>query len=289
MAASEGVQSRESVSLHRPESGSRAGSIEIAVSASTLLVIVLLSFLGPVVYAMPDPVGGNVLEATRPLFSEGHLLGTDLNGNDTLSRLLYGGRVSLAIAVAVNLVGLLVGGFVGALSAQLGGTRDAIIMRTLDVLIAFPSLIFALAIVRALGPGPFSTIWALSFVSIPAFARIARGATLRLREQPFLTAAALGGTGLLRTLVGHIAPNIVAQLVTFALLGVGIVIVLEGALSFLGLGVPPPRPSWGNMIAQGQQALTTSPELVLLPSILLFVTVLSLNVLGEALRARRSQ
>jgi peptide/nickel transport system permease protein len=175
------------------------------------------------------------------------------------------------------------------LSAQLGGAADAIIMRILDVLIAFPSLIFALAMVHALGPSPFSTVWALSFVSIPAFARIARGATLQLRDQPFLTAAALAGTGLVRTLVGHIAPNILAQLVTFALLGVGFVIILEGALSFLGLGVPPPGPSWGNMIAQGQQALTTSPELVLLPSTLLFVTVLSLNVLGEALRTRRSQ
>jgi peptide/nickel transport system permease protein len=289
MAARDGVLSSEIDSFDRPEPRRRTGSIEIAVSASTLLAIVLLSFLGPVVYPMPNPVGGSVLEATRPLFSEGHLLGTDLNGNDTLSRLLYGGRASLAIAIAVNLVGLLVGGFVGALSARLGGAADAIIMRILDVLIAFPSLILALAMVHALGPSPFSTVWALSFVSIPAFARIARGATLQLRDQPFLTAATLAGTGLVRTLVGHIAPNILAQLVTFALLGVGFVIILEGALSFLGLGVPPPGPSWGNMIAQGQQALTTSPELVLLPSLLLFVTVLSLNVLGEALRTRRSQ
>jgi peptide/nickel transport system permease protein len=121
---------------------------------------------------------------------------------------------------------------------------------------------------------------------VPAFARVARAATLRLREQPFITAARLSGTRHVRMLLGHIAPNILPQLLTFALLGMGITIILEGALSFLGLGVQPPEPSWGNMIAQGQGILSAQPRFVLIPSAALFVTVVSFNLLGDALRAR---
>jgi peptide/nickel transport system permease protein len=139
---------------------------------------------------------------------------------------------------------------------------------------------------QALEPGALNTIWALTFFSVPAFARIARAATLRLREQPFMVAAGLSGTGAWRMLARHIAPNIFPQLATFGLLGIGIAINIEGAVSFLGLGIPLPQPSWGNMIYQGQMTLSARPSLVLLPGMLLFVTVLSFNLLSEALRAR---
>ena len=118
----------------------------------------------------------------------------------------------------------------------------------------------ALAIAQGLGPSKINTIWALSFFSVPAFARISRAATLRLRERPFMLAARLSGTGTVRILVRHVAPNIFPQLATFALLGMGIIIILEGALSFLGLGVPPPDPSWGNMIFEGQNVLSAQPR-----------------------------
>ncbi len=262
-----------------------ACSADIAVPLA-MLSIILAGLLLPALYAMPEPVGGNILDADQPLLSPGHLLGTDANGNDILSRLLHGGRTSLLIAITVNLFGLLAGGSLGAMSAYLGGVADTVIMRVLDVLIAFPSLILVLAIAQALEPGALNTIWALTFFSVPAFARIARAATLRLREQPFMVAAGLSGTGTWRVLAHHIAPNIFPQLASFGLLGIGIVINIEGAVSFLGLGVPLPQPSWGIMIYQGQMTLSARPALVLLPGMLLFVTVLSFNLLSEALRAR---
>ncbi|MDX6396336.1 MAG: peptide/nickel transport system permease protein, partial [Streptosporangiaceae bacterium] len=153
---------------------------------------------------------------------------------------------------------------------------------------AFPSLVLAVAIAERLGPGKVHAIWALSFFSVPAFARIARAATLRVREQPFIVAAGLSGSGHLRTLLRHVVPNIFPELITFAVLGIGITIVLEGALSFLGLGIPPPNPSWGNMIAQGEGVLSAQPKFTMLPSAALFITTVSFNLLGESLRARWS-
>jgi peptide/nickel transport system permease protein len=263
-------------------------SLGIAVPGALLAVIFGACFLWPLIGPVPKPTGGNILSSNLPAFSPGHFLGTDPVGNDEFSRLLYGGRASLEITLAVNGIGLLLGGLLGALAAYLGGLRDAIIMRVLDVLIAFPSLVLALAIAQGLGPSEIHTIWALCFFSVPAFARIARAATLRVREQAFMTAARLSGTSSWRMLLRHVAPNILPQLVTFALLGMGITIILEGALSFLGLGIPPPGPSWGNMIAQGQGTLSAQPRYVLLPSAALFITVVSFNLLGDGLRARWS-
>ncbi|WP_425826393.1 ABC transporter permease [Streptomyces fractus] len=258
----------------------------IAVPAAVLVLIALLCYLGPLVLPLPSPIGGKVLEAGLPAGSPGHLLGTDPNGNDVLSRLLNGGRASLTVAVTVNVLGLLIGGTLGALSGYLGGLADTLIMRLLDILIAFPSLVLILAVAQALGQSLTNTIMALAFFSVPAFARIARAATLRLREQPFMAAAALCGTSGRRILLRHVAPNIAPQLLTFGMLGMGVVIVIEGALSFLGLGIPAPRPSWGNMIAQGQQSLSATPMLVVWPCLILFATVFACNLLGEALRER---
>ncbi len=264
----------------------RVRAPEIVVPAAILAVIVAACFLGPLVLPIAEPVGGNVLESLRPAFSPGHLLGTDPNGNDILARILHGGQSSLVVALAVNLIGLLLGGTLGALSGFVGGKTDTVIMRLLDVLIAFPSLVLTLAVAQSLGPSRTNTIFALAFFSVPAFGRVSRAATLRIRELPFMTAAELCGTPTWRVLARHLAPNIAPQLVTFGLLGMGIVIVIEGALSFLGLGVPPPAPSWGNMIAEGRNVLSAEPRFVLLPSAFLFVTVLSFNLLGDAVRTR---
>jgi peptide/nickel transport system permease protein len=253
-----------------------------------IVLIVAACFLGPALFGLPKPVGGNVLESYLPAGSPGHLLGTDPNGNDILSRLLHGGRASLFIAATVNLVGLVVGGTLGALSGYVGGAVDTVIMRVLDVLIAFPSLVLTLAVAQALGPSIRNTILALAFFSIPAVARVARSAVLRLRGQPFMAAAELCGTPAWRVLFKHLAPNIAPQLITFAMLGMGIVIIIEGALSFLGLGIPAPAPSWGNMVADGQLSLSATPMLVVWPSLALLLTVLSFNLLGENLRSRWS-
>jgi peptide/nickel transport system permease protein len=261
-------------------------SLDLVIPGAMIGVILFLCFVWPLFGTVPKPTGGNILDANIPSFSSGHPLGTDQVGNDLWSRLLYGGRNSLEIAVAVNLIGLVLGGLLGAFAAYWGSFTDTVIMRVLDVLIAFPSLVLALAVAQSLGASKLHTIYALCFFSVPAFARLARAGTLRLRERPFMLAARLAGTRAPRILLRHVAPNIVPQLATFGLLGIGVTIILEGALSFLGLGVPPPEPSWGNMIFDGQAVLSAEPKLVLLPSAFLFVTVLAFNLLGDALRAR---
>jgi len=260
----------------------------IVVPTALIALVVLACFLGPLVLPIPRPTGGNILEAYLPAFSPGHLLGTDPNGNDILARILYGGRNSLIVAVGVTLVGQTIGGTFGALSAYLGGAVDTLIMRVFDVFIAFPALVLIIAVAQSLGPSVTTAILALSFFGVPAVARVSRAATLSLREQPFMTAAKLCGTPWWRVLLRHIAPNIAPQLITFAMLGMGLIIVLEGALSFLGLGIPPPAPSWGNMIAEGQASLSATPILVIWPSLILFITVLAFNLLGEALRSNWS-
>lgn len=256
----------------------------IGVPAAAVTLLVLACFVGPLVLPLPPPVGGNVLDSALPPGSPGHLLGTDVNGNDVLSRLLHGGRSSLIVGVVVNVVGLLVGGTVGAISAYLGGRADSVIMRALDVLIAFPSLVLLVVLAQILGPSLRNTILALTAFSIPAVSRIARSATLRVMSMPFLRAAELSGSPWWRILLRHIVPNIAPQLTTFAMLGMGLVIVTEGALSFLGLGIPAPRPSWGNMIFDAQQSLSATPLLVLWPALALLLTVLSFNLLGENIR-----
>lgn len=258
------------------------------IPAGFVLLLLLVCFLGPLVLPLPAPIGGSILESGLPPGTPGHPLGTDVNGNDVLSRLIYGGRASLAIAIAVNLIGLGLGGVIGALSGYLGGRSDTVIMRVLDVFIAFPSLVLTIAIAQILGPSLPNTILALTVFAVPAFARIARSATLRVVNMPFMQAAELSGSPWWRILLRHIAPNIIPQMLNFALLGMGIVIVTEGALSFLGMGIPAPSPSWGNMIYEGQQSLSATPLLVLWPSLALLVTVLAFNMLGENVRDEMS-
>jgi peptide/nickel transport system permease protein len=199
---------------------------------------------------------------------------------------LYGGRVSLEVGVGSTALGFLVGGSLGIFAGYRGGFIESVIMRCVDVLIAFPSLVLLIAISEYLGPSEIHVIWAISFFAIPAFTRLARAATLRVRQQTFIAAARLSGTKQRRLLFRHIGPNIFPQLMTFSLLGVSVAILVEATLSFLGFGVPPPGPSWGNMISSGEQYLTSDPYLVLIPAAFLFATVMSLNLLGDALRAR---
>ncbi len=263
-----------------------ARGLRLWLPAGFLLLMLGACFVWPNIYPVPNPVRGSVLQAGLPPLSPGHIFGTDPVGNDVLSRILYGGQISFEVGFAVTAIGLVIGGLLGIAAGYWGGAADTIISRVLDVLIAFPALVLALAIAEGLGPSEVHVIWALSVFSIPAFGRIARGATIALREQTFMLAARLSGTRGWRVILRHIVPNVTPQLMTFSLLGVGVAIILEGALSFLGFGIPLPEASWGSMIAQGQQTLSASPDLVLIPSAFLFATVVSLNLVGDALRER---
>jgi peptide/nickel transport system permease protein len=271
-----------------PARGRLRQSLALYLPAGLLVLIIAACFLWPLVGSVPPPVGGSVLDASLPAGTPGHLLGTDAAGNDIFSRLLYGGRVSLEVGAATQVIGIVVGGLIGMIAGYSRGFLAAVLMRVLDILIAFPSLVLALAIAEGLGPGELHVIWALSFYSVPAFARLARAATLRLRDQNFMLAASLSGTPRWRIILFHLAPNLLPQQLTFALLGAGVAIIQEGALSFLSLGVPPPGASWGNMIASGMQTMSVQPSLVLLPCLALLITVAALNLLGDALRARWS-
>lgn len=254
------------------------------ITGGFIILLLLTCFVGPYILPLHPPVGGDVLSSSLPPGSPGHLLGTDVNGNDVLSRLIHGGQASLTVGIVVNVIGLAVGGSVGAISAYLGGKSDTVIMRVLDVFIAFPSLVLMIVLAQILGPSLPNTIIALTAFSIPAVARIARSATMKVMSMPYLQAAELAGSPWWRILFRHVVPNIVPQLTNYAMLGMAMVVVTEGALSFLGLGVPAPNPSWGNMIYEGQQSLSATPLLVLWPSLALLVTVLSFNLLGESIR-----
>jgi peptide/nickel transport system permease protein len=261
-------------------------TLEITVPGTLLVVLLFFCFIWPLLYHMPSSTNGNLLEVNKPLWSPGHILGTDSVGDDVMSRILYGGRVSFEVAAAVQALGLLVGGTLGMVAAYRGGWTEAVLMRILDVFLAFPSLVLVLALVDSLGQSELNVIWALSVASIPFFARVARAATLRLRDQPFIVAARLSGTKTWRIMFRHLAPNIAPQLLTFTLLGASLTIILEGALDFLGYGVPLPTATWGNMIATGESFISVYPQFVIVPSIFLLATSICLNMMGDGLRAR---
>jgi peptide/nickel transport system permease protein len=261
-------------------------SAEIAIPAAVLILLLFFCFIWPLVYPVPKPIFGALQTTDLPLFSPGHIFGTDIVGNDIMSRILYGGRVSFEVAAAVQAIGLAAGGVIGLVAAYFGGWLDAVLMRILDVFIAFPSLVLVLAIADGLGPSEWHVIIALSAFSIPAFARVSRAAAMTLRDRPFIVAARLSGTPWWRIMFTHLVPNMAPQLLTFSLLGASITIILEGALDFLNAGIPPPGPSWGNMIASGQQYLSVYPMLVVVPSVFLLLTSICLNLLGDGLRAQ---
>ena len=265
----------------------RLRDLELWIPAGFMILLILACFVWPLIYPVPSPIGGDA-PPNLPPFTAGHLFGTDQTGNDVFSRILYGGRVSLEVGFGAAFLGLVVGGALGAMAAYFGGLLEGTVLRLLEIFLAFPSLVLAIVVASYLGPSEMHVIWAISFFTVPYFARLSRANTLQVREQTYIRAAQLMGVRDRRTLLRHVAPNILPPLLTFALLGVGFSIIIEAALSFLGLGVPPPHPSWGNMISQGQQNLTTQPVLVIIPSAFLFAAVLAVNLTGDALRYRWS-
>lgn len=271
--------------IPKTKSVSRWRSLDLWLPAGFLIFMVVICFLLPLTGVVPGPDAGTLNQSMLPIFSRGHLLGTDEFGNDMLSRCLYGGRVSIEVGVGAVFIGSVVGGTAGIIAGFIGGLVDTIVMRILDVLLAFPSLILALAVAAYLGPNERDVIFAISFFTIPAYARLARANTLQLRERDFMVVARLIGKKKRQMVYDHIVPNILPSMFTYGFLMVAVSMLIEASLSFLGLGVPLPQPSWGNMISEGEQYLATTPGLVLVPSAFLFLTVLSMNMVGDALRA----
>jgi peptide/nickel transport system permease protein len=246
----------------------------IWIPAIILAFMVAACFIGPLIFHVPNPNGGLESQSLLAPFSRGHILGTDDLGNDILSRCLYGGRVSIEVGLGAVGLGLV------------RGVTDSLIMRFLDMFLAFPALVLALAVASYLGPNERDVIFAIGFFTVPAYARLARAATLRLGDQGFIAGAKMIGQRGRKVITHHVLPNVLPNLMTFGLLTIAIAIVVEATLDYLGAGVRPPQPSWGSLIATGQQYLSLAPWIALAPSCFLFVTVTALNLLGDALRAR---
>jgi peptide/nickel transport system permease protein len=245
--------------------------------------IVLASIFAGVVLAH-SPTDMDMLER-RAAPSFVHWLGTDSLGRDELARLLYGARISLIVGLCAPMIGITIGGALGIIAGYFRGRFETLVVGSMDVLLAFPPLVFALAVVAYLGQSVFNLTCILGVLGIPAFMRVARAATLSLAEREFVVAARALGASHARILLHELLPNVFLPLLAFFLLGVAVTIVVEGALSFLGLGVPPPASSWGNMIGEGRESLEIAPRLAFIPAVTLFLTVLSFNLIGDTLRA----
>jgi peptide/nickel transport system permease protein len=213
-----------------------------------------------------------------------HPLGTDEFGRDILSRLIYGARPTLVIVLTAALIGLVVGGWLGVISGYYGGKSDTLIMRCLDVLLAFPGIILALAIISATGPGMSGVIIATSVYSIPQFARVARGSVLGVKENDYIMAAEATGEGTISIIFRYILINAMMPIIALTVFRMATIIIVAASLSFLGLGLQPPAAEWGVMLSQGRKYIRIAPFLSIFPGVAIIILVLGFNLLGDGLR-----
>lgn len=252
--------------------------------AGVVLIICFVALAVLVPFITPyDP---NYVEVENRLMTLGehHLMGTDGFGRDILSRVIYGARFSLTLAVVVVAVNLILGLLIGAVAGYFGGLVDEVIMRIVDILLAFPNIIFALCIIGVLGPSIPNLVIALVALGWVGYARISRGLVLSIKEQVFISAArALGGSSMY-IITRHVIPNAFPPLVVLASLHVGHTILSIASLSFLGLGVQAPTPEWGAMLSEGKQFIFTYPHVMLFPGLAITISVFAFNLFGDGLR-----
>lgn len=247
-----------------------------------LLLFVIAAIFAPFVSPYPPLLYHPAVSAQGPTLA--HPLGTDGLGRDQLSRVIYGTRISLTVGITSILVGGLIGTLLGLLGAYFKGWVDQLLTMVVDTLLAFPSLILSLAIVTALGPSIVNVTIALAIVRIPIYSRLARGQTLQVAAQEYVAAAVASGTRTRKILLRHILPNIFSPLLVQATISISFAILDEATLSFLGLGAQPPTPDWGSMISDAQVYLNSDPWMVFGPALAIVLIVLSINILGDALR-----
>jgi len=243
------------------------------------LAAVLAPWLAPY-----DPAALDVDAILRPPFSPGHLLGTDSLGRDVLSRMLWGARISLWVGFVAVGLSVSIGLVLGLIAGYRGGITDEIIMRGVDVMLCFPSFFLILAVIAFLEPSLFNIMVVIGLTSWMGVARLVRAETLTLKRRDYVQAARVAGAGPLRILFVHVLPNALAPVLVSATLGIAGAILVESSLSFLGLGVQPPTPSWGNMLMEGKDVMEIAPWLSILPGLAILFTVLGYNLLGESLR-----
>jgi len=253
-----------------------------AASFAVILLFILVAIAAPVI-APYDPIAQD-----RAAFLSGpsaaHLLGTDDLGRDVLSRIMHGARISLWVGTLTVVLSLVVGTLIGIVAGYIGGAVDSALQGLIDAIMSVPPLILALFVASLLGPSTTNVVVALSVLTVPRLARIARGEMQSIKSEDFVHAAIALGSGKTRVMLRHGLPNILPSLIVISSLGSGQVIVAEAALSFLGIGTPPPEPSWGLMLSQGTTYLQTAPWLVIFPGIAISLAVLAFNLFGDAVR-----
>lgn len=263
----------------------RGRNVVAALGAAWLVLISGAAVLAPVLpLPAPDHVGDQY--SLAPFQTMTHLLGTDQLGRDQLSRVVFGAQVSLAVAVGATLLALTVGTAVGLAAGYFRGVTDVVFDITTNTTLAFPPLILLVALVAVMQPSVTTLTLGLGIVGAPTFARIARANAISFSGREFVTASKSLGSSTFRILRREILPNILLPVFSFATVVAASLVVAEGSLSFLGLGIPPPTPSWGGMIAAGRESLYDHPHLVLVPGLFFFLTVLSLNLIGDWARDR---
>ncbi|MBI4759574.1 MAG: ABC transporter permease subunit [Chloroflexi bacterium] len=255
----------------------------VAMTGGVIAILLVAVALGARYVAPYDPVAqdlANSLASPSPT----HLAGTDVHGRDIFSRIIYGTAISLRIGFLGMLLGCLIGVTLGLASGYYGGWLDMVIMRLLDVQLAFPGLLLAICIIAVIGPGLENVIVAVGIFSVPMFARVTRGQVLSLKQQDYVLAARMMGAQDGRIMIRHLLPNALAPILVIATLRIATAILTAASLSFLGLGAQPPTPEWGAMLSDGRQYLTIAPHVATTPGLAILVTVLSFNLLGDGLR-----
>jgi len=258
------------------------------IPVAVLLLMVILAIFAPLLAPYPFDEINMSVRLTPPFFMDGgsasHILGTDHMGRDVLSRIIYGAQISLSIVVLVIFITSSIGTIVGIISGYMGGRTDAFLMRVTDISLAFPAILIALLFAATIGPGYWTVVIAISLLGWAPYARIIRGEALKLRDADFVAQARIIGTPPARIMVRHIFPNIVNPLIIMATLSVGMVILTEAILSYLGAGIPPPAASWGNMVNDGRSLIDTSWWISTFPGIAIGLVVLAGNFLGDWIR-----
>jgi peptide/nickel transport system permease protein len=257
------------------------------VGALLVLLIVVPTIFAPLL-APADPLtqfrDGLAVDGTPLPPSARFPLGTDHLGRDTLSRLLYGGQISLTVSVIANLIAAIFGTAIGLLAGYYSGALDTLLMRLTDILLAFPAILLALGLGSVLRPSAPVVMLILAIVTWPPMARLVRSQVLTIRERDFITSARASGAGDIYILVRHILPHTITITIVWATLSLASAVLIESSLSFLGVGIPLPGPSWGNMIAEGQSRYRIAPWMILTPTVAILITTLGFNLLGDAVR-----
>ncbi|OGO41022.1 MAG: hypothetical protein A2137_01015 [Chloroflexi bacterium RBG_16_58_8] len=262
--------------------------LTFVIPAAVLLLLMLAAILAPLLAPYPPTKISMTERLLPPFFVDGgstaHLLGTDTLGRDILSRVIYGARVSLSVSLLVILITCSVGTMMGIIGGYLGGPTENVLMRITDASLAFPGILLALLLAVALGPSFKTVVLAISILGWAPYARLIRGEALKVRQTDFVAQARIIGSSPLRIMVRHIFPNVINPMIVMMTLSLGMVILVEAALSFLGAGIPPPTPSWGSMVSDGRNLIDSAWWISFFPGLSIGLVVLSGNFLGDWIR-----